>query len=150
MRHLGSCQNRYSLKYLGGRGGGMATSTSKVLTTEIYQGSPHPPSCPFGSKPELHFPASLRMLPAQHSSVLLCGSVFCVSSIASRLALRSSAGTWVLSSPRFLSRTRPLHLLKPRLPPTLRPSINLLPRPLQSKPPYLVTAGVVACSPGRG
>lgn len=105
---------------------------------------------PYRSKQELHFPASLRLLPAQYTKALLSGSIFYVSSISRLLPLRSNSKAWVLSCPSLLSQTRSPHLLKPSLLPTLRPSINPEPRPLQSNPPYLVTAGAVACSPGLG
>ena len=66
------------------------------------------------------------------------------------LGLRLISLTWVLSFHSPLTRSSSLRL--PRPPPPLSPHRSLHPerQPLQRKPLYLITAGAVACSPGRG
>ena len=66
------------------------------------------------------------------------------------LGLRLIFLIWVPSSHSPSSRSSSLRPLRP--PPPLSPHRSLHPerQPLQRKPLYLITAGAVACSPGRG
>jgi hypothetical protein len=63
------------------------------------------------------------------------------------LTARTHPGTWVLHCPGLLSLSRSLNLPKAPSLPTLLPKIH--PKSVPRKHPYLITAGVVACSPGR-